>query len=340
MTKIVTESYIRDLGYQILEKVGASESIINPVVDGLVWTSLRGIDSHGIRLLPHYVKAVIAGRLNVSPNMVFEQQSIATGCLDADHTFGHAAGVFAMQRAIDIAEKSGIAAVAVRNSSHCGALSYFAHAAAEKNMLGIACTHATPRVKTPGSTRPFFGNNPLCIVAPMNGEPPFCFDSATTSTTFNAVKAAAAAGISLSPGLVADRDGEETIDPSKAHQLLPIGGYKGFGLSMAVDIFCALMTGMPNGNNVSQMFSEDLAEKRFLGQFYCAINIESFRNINDFKAELKDLAERLRSEPNDGLGTKQVMMPGDPEKKAWKTRSTEGIPLADNVYNSLVELLD
>lgn len=101
-------------------------------------------------------------------------------------------------------------------------------------MIGLAFTHATPRVKSPGSNRAFFGNNPVCMVAPMQGEAPFCFDAATSSITFNAVKATAAAGQRLSAGLVADAQGHETTDPSKAEQLMPIGDYKGFGLSMMV----------------------------------------------------------------------------------------------------------
>ena len=83
--------------------------------------------------------------------------------------------------------------------------------------------------------------------------------------TFNAVKAAAAAGKTLPPGLVADADGNETTDPTKAEQLLPIGDYKGFGLSMMVDILCAVLSGMPNGNNVSKMFGDPMSKKRELG---------------------------------------------------------------------------
>jgi len=172
----------------------------------------------------------------------------------------------------------------------------------------------------------------------MRDESPFCFDAATTSTTFNAVKAAAAAGQTLPPGLVADADGNETTDPTKAEQLLPIGDYKGFGLSMMVDILCAVLSGMPNGNNVSKMFGDPMSKKRELGQFYCALRIDAFRDVAQFKAELQEMAERVRNEPAIDPEIRRVMVPGDPEKEYWGERSTAGISLPHEVNLALSDL--
>lgn len=336
--KYVAADTLRQMGHDALAKVGVREDIITPVIDGLIWTSLRGVDSHGIRLLPHYVEGVKGGRLNPDPNIVFERSAAATGILNADHTFGHAAGVEAMRHAIELAKDSGIGAVSVYNSSHCGALSYFGKAAAEEGMLGLVFTHATARVKSPGSSRAFFGNNPLCLVAPMCDEDPFCFDAATTSTTFNAVKAAAAAGETLPPGLVADADGNETTNPCVAEQLLPIGDYKGFGLSMMVDILCAVLSGMPNGNNVSKMFGDPMSKKRELGQFYCALRIDAFRDLEAFKAELQEMANRVRTEPALDPKKCKVMVPGDPEKKTLSERLEMGVPVPMHDWYALTDI--
>ena len=333
----VPSNELQELALKHLQKAGVRKEIAEHPSRGLVWTSLRGIDSHGIRLLPHYLAGVKGGRINPGPAMTFEQTASAIGLVDADHTFGHAAGMKAMGHAIDLAREAGMGAVGVKNSSHCGAMSWFAHEAARKDMIGLAFTHATPRVKSPGSTRPFFGNNPVCLVAPMQGENPFCFDAATTSITFNAVKAAAAAGETLPPGLVADRGGHMTTDPSAAEQLMPIGDYKGFGLSMMVDILCALLTGMPAGNEVSKMFGVSMAKKRELGHFFCAINIASFQEPHTFKARLKQMADNVRAEPALDAN-KPVMVPGDPEKQAWKTRTQKGIPIPAHVLNEIKRL--
>jgi len=333
-TIVVSADALRDSGKKALAAAHVREDIIDPVINGLIWTSLRGIDSHGIRLLPHYIAGVKGGRINPDPNMSFVRSSPAVGMVDADHTFGHASGMKAMGHAIELARESGMGAVGVQNSSHCGAMSWFAHAAAQQGMIGLAFTHATPRVKSPGSNRAFFGNNPVCLVAPMHDEEPFCFDAATTSITFNAVKAAAAAGKTLPPGLVADAQGIETTDPHRAEQLLPIGDYKGFGLSMMVDILCALLTGMPEGNKVSKMFGESMSKKRLLGHFFCAINIASFTDLNRFAARLKQMADNVRAEP--ALEpSRPVMVPGDPEKKAWAERMEKGVPVPGIVWHEI-----
>lgn len=320
---------------KLLVRRGVCEDVAKTTARGLVWTSLRGIDSHGIRLLPHYLAAVQGGRLNPTPLMKFVATAAATGLLDADDTFGHAAGVKAMHHAIELARNCGIGAVGVANSSHCGALSFFAHEAARQDMIGLVFTHATARVKSPRSNRAFFGNNPICFVAPMADEAPFCFDAATTGITFNAVRAAAVDGRLVGPGLVADAHGIETTDPTKAEQLLPIGDYKGFGLSMMVDILCAVLTGMPSGNQVSQMFGSPMSEKRQLGHFFCAIKIAAFRDVVDFKNDLQNLASRLRAEPTVEPLKQNVLVPGDPEKAIWETRSRNGIPISSHEYAAL-----
>ena len=302
------------------------------MADGLVWTSLRGIDSHGIRLLPHYLEGIKSGRINPNPNMKFKQTASSIGMLNADDTFGHAAGIRAMEYAIKLAKDTGVGVVSVYNSSHCGALSYFAHEAAKQDMLGFVFTNATARVKSPSSNRAFFGNNPICMVAPMKDEEPFCYDAATTSISFNAVKAAAAEGRNLNPGLVADANGYETTDPKKAEQLIPIGDYKGFGLSMVVDILCAILSGMPSGNNVSNMFGASMDKKRKLGHFFCAMRIDGFRDVETFKAELQELANRVRNEPSIDPAKQKVMVPGDPEKLEWEKRTREGIALPIEIF--------
>jgi ureidoglycolate dehydrogenase (NAD+) len=331
---LVQAGELREIARRALAGVGVREDVAEAVVEGLVWTSLRGIDSHGIRLLPHYIAGVQGGRLNPAPDMTFTQNASAVAIVDADHTFGHAAGMKGIRHAIELAKDTGIGAVGVKNSSHCGAMSFFAHEAARNDMIGLAFTHATPRVKSPGSTRSFFGNNPVCLVAPMQGEEPFCFDAATTSITFNAVKAAAAAGQTMPPNLIADKDGRMTTDPTEAEQLMPIGDYKGFGLSMMVDILCALLTGMPAGNQVSKMFGESMSKKREIGHFFCAMNIAAFTDPASFSERLKETADAVRVEP--ALDpAKPVMVPGDPEKTAWAKRSQEGVPVPGHVWEEI-----
>ena len=337
--KYVSHKKIEDLLYQVLLKYNVEGEVAIYTAKGLVDASLRGVDSHGIRLFFHYLEGLKSGRLNPNPQFKLEQTSKSTAILDADHTFGHAAGMQAMQYSIELAQKAGSGHVAVKNSSHCGALAYFALESCKHDMIGVAYTHATSRLKSSNGVREFFGNNPMCFTAPMKEEEPFCYDGANSTITFNEVRRCKDLNLELPYGVVADKDGEITTDPNKAEQLIAIGDYKGYGLSMIVDIFCGLLTGMPVGRDVSKMFGDEnvLQEKRYLGQFYSSYKVDSFVSAEIFKDRLQNLANNLRKEP--ALDTKQtVMVPGDPEKIKKKERLLKGIPIPTEDYRRFKEI--
>jgi ureidoglycolate dehydrogenase (NAD+) len=322
----IPESEIYRFAYEALRTVGVREDVAEFTARGLWHTSLRGVDSHGIRLLPHYVNTVREGRINPNPQFRWTQTAASTGVLDADHGFGHAAGMVAMRHAMELAREAGTGFVAVKNSSHGGALAYYGLEAAKQNMIGLAFTHATPTVQSAGGIRPFFGTNPICFTAPMLNEEPLCFDAAITPFSGNKVRQYQEDDRPLPPGVASDKAGQMTTDAHAAFQLLPIGGYKGFGLAMMVDILCGVLTGMPSGNEVSQMFVPPLSERRLLGQFFGAIRISAFIDVDTFKQQLQRNADKLRSEPRLDE-TQPVMIPGDPEKRTEQERREHGIPV-------------
>ena len=300
-------------------------SVGNFLVDGILQASLRGVDSHGIRLFPHYLEGFKKGRLNKKPNYIFDQTGMATGCLDADHAPGHAAGMEGMRKAINLSKSAGIGAVAVANSSHFGAAAYFGFEAARNNMIGLSFTHATAHVAPYEGRDPFFGNNPFCLIAPSKNDHPFCLDMATTTATFNKIQSFKEKKDKLPLGWALNKSGQETTNPNNVLSLLPIGGYKGFGLSMAFEILCSLLTGMEYGKNISAMFGNPMDEKRKLGHFFIAINISSFVDLEIFKSRMSEMINSLRKEPSLN-GKKTIMAPGDPEiiksskrKKNWNS---------------------
>ena len=327
---------------QALLKSGVEEQTSQVTARGLWQASLRGVDSHGIRLLPHYLRGVKGGRINPTANFRFEQTSASTGRLDADHGFGHAAGMLAMAKAIELAQESGTGQVAVFNSSHCGSMAYFALEAAEQDMIGTAYTNASPNMRSANATTRFFGTNPICMAAPMANEAPFCYDGATTTVALNKIKNYGDQGLEIPPGWGADADGRDTTDPSAVSQLLPMGDYKGFGLAMMVDILCGVLTGMPTGDQVSDMFRDPLSKKRLMGHFFTATRIDTFQEASQFKDRLQDLADRIRNQPRQDADV-PVMIPGDPEKAYQTDREEHGMPLSEAVlieFESLARELD
>lgn len=327
---------LRDFCSAALKSRSVREDVRQHVCDSLIQTSLRGVDSHGIELLPHYIRAIDAGRINPDPKYRFTISAPSTATLDADHTFGHAAGADGMIKAIELARGSGMGAVAVYNSTHFGAAAYFALLASSQDMIGMSFTHSTPHMLSYGGIRPFFSTNPICFSAPCREEP-FCLDMATTLATYNKILMYKAKGMNIPVDWASDADGNPTIDPNQIGALLPIGGYKGFGLSMMVDILCGLLTGMPFGGDVSTMYGEPISQKRHLGHFFVAIDISRFTTVDIFKKQLQDMMDAVRSEPAKNP-EEPVMVAGDPEKKSFAIRIKTGIPISGVVYEKLLRI--
>jgi LDH2 family malate/lactate/ureidoglycolate dehydrogenase len=317
-----------DFVEQVFLTAGVDETSAKDTARGLWFASLRGVDSHGVRLLPHYLKAVQLGRINAHPVFTFNQTSPSTGLLDADHGFGIAAGICAIHHAVALAKEAGTGQVAVFNSNHCGSMATFALEACKEDMIGTAYTNATPKMRTPNATTSFFGTNPICLAAPMASEDPFCYDGSTTVMSANKIRVYGERGLKLPSKCGAGEDGNETIVPADVTQLLPIGDYKGFGMAMIVDLLCGLLTGMPAGDEVTEMFNGPPSDKRYLGQFYGAQRIDAFQDAAHFKSRLQAMAERIREQPRLDTHT-PVQVPGDPEKAFQLDREKNGIPISD-----------
>ncbi len=323
----VSAERLSDFIRKVLLKAGVRAEVAKYVTEGLVQTSLRGVDSHGIRLLPHYLASVKAGRINPRPEYKFEKTSASTGKFDADHTFGHAAGMEAAKKAIELAGEAGSGHIAVYNSTHFGAAAYYTLEIAKHGMIGLNFTHADSLMRTYAGKRAFLGTNPISFAAPIEGEDPLCLDMATTLFNFNKIKQLREHKHFAPEGIGADDEGVETTDPEKISMLLPIGGYKGYGLILMVEVLCGILSGMPYGPHIPSMFKAPLSQKRYLGHFICAIRIDCFQDKKVFKKRMAELVRELRNEPRLDKDI-PVQVAGDPEKKKEAQRRKEGIPMS------------
>ncbi len=321
-------------GALLREKV--AERAAECVAQGLTTTSLRGVDSHGIRLIHHYLAGVKSGRINPCPAYKITKKLPTTAVLDADNTFGHAAGMEAVKLAMEMAEEYGSGQVAIKNSTHFGAAAYFALEIAGHDMIGMSFTHSDSLIIPTHGKRSFLGNNPVCFAAPVAGEGPFCLDMATSIITFNAVRRLRELGEKAPENVGTDANGIPTTNPNEMTMLLPVGSYKGYGLSLMVEILCSMLTGMNYGSHISKMF-ENIEQKRHLGHFITATNISGFQEVGVFKERLAALLCELRSEP--ALNEEQpIMVAGDPEKKKYLSRDQDGIPLSDDEFKQFRNL--
>jgi ureidoglycolate dehydrogenase (NAD+) len=319
-----------------LDRRAVAPSSAEHVVSALVEASLRGVDSHGVNLFPHYCASVDAGRITKEPAIRVVEQGGATAVVDADFAFGHHAGAVAMDHAVDMARSHGIAAVAVRNSSHFAAAAYYGLRAARRDMIGFAFTNADSLVKVPNGAAAFFGTNPICITVPMDGEDPLCLDMATSMVSWNKIVNHRLESRPLGPNWAFDGDGLPTTDPQAARTLNPAGEYKGFGLGLMIDVFCAVLAGGPLGADLLPMYVS-LSERRAVSHFFMAIDPTAFAPLEVVRRRVADLAARIRALPPSDPSA-PVMVPGDPEKRTFQKRLRSGIPMDGHKFDEFCAL--
>ena len=329
----VSARELLDIARGVLVSEEVSTADAQYVAWHLVETNLRGTDSHGVARLPHYVRRLRGGSIRAKPAMCFERRAGALGIVDGDHGLGHLVMRRATEEAATLARVSGAGWVAVRNSSHCGALAPFGLFLAEQGMLGLVFTHVDPMVLPYGATQPFCGTNPICICAPGDSGKTFCLDMATSIVPWNVVANAQSEGVPIPKGWAVDENGIDTTDPSAVRALYPFGEYKGSGLGIMIDLLCAFFSGAPFGPDIPKMYG-NMREHRQLGGLVGAINIADFISVSEFGARVAEMASRLtRVRPCSNVD--RVRYPGEPEQEEKARRLVHGIPIGVQLFAEL-----
>jgi LDH2 family malate/lactate/ureidoglycolate dehydrogenase len=299
------------------------------VVDGMVLTSLRGIDTHGVRLFPVYLRELDGGRAKPRPDLRFRGATAAARLLAADHALGPVAGRLACREAVRLAKASGVGAVAVRDSNYFGGSAQYTLEMAEADTIGLAFTNSDALVAPVGGSRPLFGTNPISFAARGPGDEVFCVDMATSQSSFTKVKQYRESGRALEPGWAVGPDGRDASEPGveEVAALLPLGGPKGQCLAMMVEILCCLLADMPLDHELTNLYDEPWDRPRVTSHFFLALDVAAFQEVSTFRRRLGELLGLVRSQ--DGTGRGRVVAPGDFEHESAARRREEGIPLAE-----------
>lgn len=306
------------------------------VVDGLLETSLRGIDTHGVRLFPTYISELDGGRSRARPELAWVDRADggsarAARLLDGGGALGLVAGRTACDEAVRLARENGVGAVAVRDSNHFGAGSVYTLAMARQGVLGLSFTNSDALVAPFSGLRPFFGTNPISMAVQGEGEELFCADFATSQVSYSKVKHHKAQGLPLQPGWAVTAEGEDVAETigggAEVSALKPLGGHKGQCLGMMVEILCAVLTGMPLDHELSHLYIEPFDEPRKVSHLFLALDVAAFQAPGAFRAGLSRFLELVREQP--AVDGEKVVVPGDPEAASTAARRLRGIPLED-----------
>jgi ureidoglycolate dehydrogenase (NAD+) len=317
-----------------LATVGMGRADADEVARSLVQTSLWGIDSHGLARLPHYLGRIAGGSIDPKPAMSVRRTGSCTAQLDGAHGLGILVCQRAMDEAIALARESGLGAVGVANSSHCGAVGLYGRQATRQGLVALALTHSDAFVAPHGGCAKFQGTNPICLAIPSDDpRRPICLDMATSAVPWNRVMNARRENRRLDPGWALDETGQPTTDPHAVACLLPLAGYKGYGLAFLIDLLCGPLNGMPFGPHIPPMYGE-YKERRCLGSFMMAIDPHRFAGGSTLAETASRMACEARQQPR-AAAAGEILVPGDPEYHCEQVRGRTGIPIDSGLWEEM-----
>jgi len=334
----------------VFEAWGMDESSRNICIEKITEADLMGIDSHGIGMLPIYERYRLQGALVMNPVVQVIHETEAVALMDAGHGMGHIAATQGMTLAMEKAGHLGIGVVNVRCSNHYGAAGVYSNMALKKGLIGISMTGTTQRSVVPTFGRePRFSTNPIAFAAPGEKTDGFSLDMATSTVAIGKLRIAKRAGTSVPTGWAVDKQGRPETDPVAAlaeapKRLTPLGGtpelssHKGYGLAMVVEILCSILSDSFVGG-----YSLETGEQgKFInvGHFFLALDPVVFRGEpGAFETSLDRLITYLRATP--AVDPEQpVLVPGDPERAAYKERTEYGIPMTDMLVEEIRDVCE
>ena len=339
---------IREQLVSVLRAWGMSDTHADTTAAMMLETDLRGVDSHGISMLPTYDREFRAGRLNMRPQFKTLREGPSMALIDADASLGHPVSVHAMNLAVDKCRESAVAVVSVVNSHHFGAAGCYARIAAERGVIGMvtSATRGVTMVPT-FAAEPVMGTNPLAFAAPAKRNPPFQLDMATTTVAAGKVKVYKLKHEPLPEGWVVDDKGQPVTDPEEAFKYVferpeggitplggprEVGGHKGYGLAVMVHILGGVLAGA--SFSPLRIKTQRPSDPHNLGHFFMAIDPRAFRAPGAFEDDLDQVIDTLhaakRADP-----AQPVLVAGDPEMATRAERLRDGVPVPDDLMVQL-----
>ena len=360
-TTTIDHQVLRSFAIACFEASGVSTLDSEQAADVLLWASLRGVDTHGIRNLKGYYIDSAAGVgcrdgfIHVNAELTTDAESPSTAALNANGGMGLSISVKAMERAIEKARQHGVGVVTVRNSTHFGAAGCYAQMAADQDMIGFASTgyffpNGQEKAVLPfGGLLPMLSTNPLAMAFPCHQQPPFVLDMATSVVPVNRIEMFEELGKSIPTGWAFNKDNEPTTESKDVCKVAPLGGafeyggHKGYGLALAGWILTGLLSGAWKNDPDPDRILGDSKEKKHgfaqegIGHSFAAVRLDLFGDPEHFKRGMDAMIGALNDSPP-AEGFDQVQVPGQIESDTMQERMRDGIPLPDSTVRSLREL--
>lgn len=330
---IVRAEPLQEFVERVLVAAGVAGRGARLAAENLVAGNLRGVDSHGVQLLIYYVRQLEAGSMDpVAEGCVVSED----GCgmvYDACNGVGQLTAEICTQHAIRIARERGMSTVVARECNHFGMAAFWAQKMADAGQIGIVLCNASNIVPPWQAREPRLGTNPICMALPG----PWLLDMATTTVAMGKIYKARFNGEPTIPsGWALDRSGVPTTDTEAAYlgMPMPLGGYKGSGLAMMVEILCSVLSGGAMREHVASIRAA--GTKLRVSHAFLAIDIARFMPVEEFRGRMEHLVRHIKA-ATPAPGYCEVLVAGDPEWRMEAERRRNGIPVGQGTWNELVK---
>ncbi len=336
----VSPDRLREITVEIVNGLGASHEEAVLVAESLVRADMRGTDTHGVAYLKMLADRVDMRMINLpTPVKVIEEEG-ATALIDGGNGLGQVAAHRAMTMAIEKAKRYGVGCCLVRKTNNIGFLGFYTMMAAEKGMVGMIMTNANAAMSPWGGTEPFFGTNPLSIAVPGDSkEAAIVLDMSSSLVARGKIRQAQKLKQTIPLGWAFDETGAPTTDPAAALKgtLAPMGGPKGYGLALMVDVLAGMLSGSNYGQGVKTFHLPE--GPTGVGVCCLAIDVERFMPVEAFKGLIRSYAESIRGSKK-GKDVSRIYLPGEIESEKEQTSSREGIEINPETTKNVTQLLE
>lgn len=335
---LIPSDRLRRYLVELFGTVGMEPQNADYCAECLVLTNLWGIDSHGVLRVPIYLERLAGKVISANPRVQSVAGRHAFEVMDGVNGMGYLVGRAAMARAIELARTYGIGAVSVRNSNHFGAAALYARMATDAGLMGIAMTNVIPNLVVPGGSKPITGNNPIAVGMPTAEPFPFMLDISMSSVAGGKLLLASKKKEKIPLDWATDNQGHFTDDPDIGFKgfLLPVGGHKGYGLSLVVDLLCGVISGGAFQFGLGGMYKTP-DKPSDTGHMMIVIDPEIALDRASLIDRMIQFYATIKGSPM-WQPDKEMLLPGEIEYRTQIRREREGIPLPSDLLTDLIEI--
>jgi len=338
-TRRISATALQAFIARAFEAVGVSTAEAKVIAELMTRADVNGADGHGVFRLPQYIRRIKGGAVNIKPTIRVEREAPGMALVDGDNGMVFFDVPVATEKAIEKAKTAGTAWVGVKASNHAGPASLYASMPIEHDMIGLYLAVGNANhLAAWGGLDMLLSTNPIAVGVPAGTEPPIVLDMATTVAAYGKVKTSAQRGETMPEGWMIDREGKPLTDPKRAGEglLLPIGGYKGYGLALVFGLLAGTLNGAAMGRDVVDFNNDDTTATN-TGHVIVAINVAMFRDIADFKTSVDQLVRDIRNSKR-LPGVDAIRLPGEQSHAKRLERTRLGIPLPPALATGLDQL--